>query len=116
MLKWRADSLVSFLMVIYIIAFHPSFHRTLFFFFSGAIAYSNARFGRGTGYILDTYCWTMQDVLEDRESRLLDCYNYGGVGVYSSNCGHHDDVGVHCNGKSFCYIHMTLKSHTLLRN
>ena len=62
---------------------------------------------------LDTYCWTMQDVLEDRESRLLDCYNYGGVGVYSSNCGHDDDAGVRCNGKSFCYIYDPQITYTI---
>ena len=109
MLKWHADNLDSLLMVIYIIAFHLSFHRTLFFLFSGAIAYSNARFGRGTGHIL-------LDNVEctGGESRLLDCYNYGGVGVYSSNCGHYDDAGVRCNGKSFRY--MTLKPHILLKN
>ena len=102
MLKWHADSLDSLLMVIYIIAFRPSCHRTLFF--SGAIAYSNARFGRGTGLILlDNVGCT------GGESRLLDCSNYGGVGVYSSNCGHDDDAGVRCNGKSFRY--MTLKPY-----
>ena len=33
------------------------------------------------------------------ESRLLDCANYGGVGLYSLSCGHDDDAGVRCNGK-----------------
>ena len=32
------------------------------------------------------------------ESRLLDCRS-AGVGVYSYNCGHDDDAGVHCNGR-----------------
>ena len=34
-----------------------------------------------------------------RETKLLNCANYGGVGLYSSNCGHDDDAGVRCTGK-----------------
>ena len=63
-------------------------------FHSGAIAYSNAYFGRGTGPILlDNVGCT------GGESRLLDCSNYRGVGVYSSNCDHWDDAGVSCTGR-----------------
>ena len=60
----------------------------------GATPYSNAYFGHGNGSILlDNVGCT------GRETRLLDCQNYGGVGLYSLNCGHDDDAGVRCNGK-----------------
>ena len=57
----------------------------------GATAYSSARFGRGTGPILldDVAC-------TGRESKLLDCSKYRGVGIH--NCGHYEDAGVACNG------------------
>ena len=59
----------------------------------GATLHINAHFGRGSGPILlDNVRCT------GRETRLLDCYNYRGVGLYSSNCGHDDDAGVRCNG------------------
>jgi len=61
----------------------------------GATPYSNAYFGRGNGSILlDNVGCT------GRETRLLDCHNSGGVGLYSLNCGHDDDAGVRRNGKS----------------
>ena len=62
-------------------------------FHLGAIAYSNAIFGRGSGHILlDNVGCT------GGELRLLDCSS-SGVGVYSSNCGHDDDAGVSCTGR-----------------
>ena len=67
----------------------------------GASYFLNAYFGRGTGIIL------LDNVgCSGRETRLLNCYNYG-VGRYSYNCGHDDDAGVRCNG-TFCHYYRTL--------
>ena len=64
----------------------------VFFFFTGAESFSNARFGRGTGpLLLDRLGCT------GREQTLLSCY-HSGVGVTSYYCGHDDDVGVRCLG------------------
>jgi len=72
--------------------------RQLGFSSNGALAYTNAHFGRGTGLILlDNVGCT------GGESRLLDCSN-AGVGVYSSNCGHDDDAGIRCNGNFLVVI------------
>ena len=99
MLKWHADSLESLPMVIWIIEVNHLQLSWNFALFSGAIAYSNAYFGRGTGPILlDNVGCT------GGESRLLNCSNYRGVGTYSYNCGHDDDAGVRCNGRT-CINH-----------
>ena len=59
----------------------------------GAIAYSNAQFGYGSGPIwLDSLSCT------GRESSLLNC-SHRGIGVTYSFCGHDDDAGVQCPGK-----------------
>lgn len=62
--------------------FHPT----------GAIPFSNAYFGRGTGAILiDRVSCT------GREQFLANC-THSGIGITSSFCGHDDDVGVQCPG------------------
>ena len=45
------------------------------------------------------------------ETRLLDCANYGGVGLYSSSCGHDDDAGVRCNGKCCSISHVLILTY-----
>jgi len=63
--------------------------RTLLCFApTGATAFSNAQFGRGTGPIfLDTVLCT------GTESRLIDC---GHEGIGNHNCEHPEDAGVRC--------------------
>ena len=56
----------------------------------GAITRVNAYFGRGSGPI-----WLDDLGCTGSEISLLDC-PHGGIGVYASNCGHDDDVGVEC--------------------
>ena len=61
---------------------------------TGAVAYSNAYFGRGTGPIL------LDDLLcTGSEARLIDCprYTSQGIGTYDF-CpnGHGEDAGVRC--------------------
>ena len=60
---------------------------------TGAVAYSFARFGRGTGGIfLDNLgCW-------GTESRLLDC-THPAIGYH--NCNHNADAGVRCQGRMY---------------
>ena len=60
----------------------------------GAIAYTNAYFGSGTGGIF------MDNVgCRGTESTLLSC-PYNGIGYH--NCRHTDDAGVRCLGKELC--------------
>ena len=55
---------------------------------TGATAYSNAFYGRGSGPIyLDNVGCT------GTESRLVDCLHRG-IGVH--NCGHSEDAGISC--------------------
>ena len=59
----------------------------------GAIIFSNAYFGRGTGPIL------LDDLLcTGSEARLVDCprYTSQGIGTYDFCFGHYDDAGVRC--------------------
>ncbi len=57
---------------------------------AGAVAYSNAFFGRGSGSIL-------LDRLQciGSERRLLNCTHRSGS-LVSIFCGHNDDAGVQC--------------------
>ena len=71
---------------------------------TGAVAYSNAYFGRGTGPIL------LDDLLcTGREARLIDCprSTSQGIGTYDyCYYGHGDDAGVRCAmRKSFLNVH-----------
>ena len=73
---------------------------------TGAVAYSNAYFGRGTGPIL------LDDLLcTGREVRLIDCPRYTGrgIGTYDS-CprGHGADAGVRCQQRK-CNTHTYYK-------
>ena len=77
--------------------YSPNNDLLLYIYCVGATYYSNAHFGQGSGPIL------LDNVgCSGGETRLLDCANYGGVGLYSSSCSHDDDAGVRCNGKFFC--------------
>ena len=65
----------------------------------GAVAYSNAYFGCGTGPIL------LDDLLcTGSEARLIDCprYTSQGIGTYD-NCpnGHGEDAGVKCPTRKY---------------
>ena len=63
----------------------------------GAIAYTNAYFGRGTGGIF------LDNVgCRGTESTLLSCYNPG-IGYH--NCRHTADAGVRCLGKKKLCAH-----------
>ena len=55
----------------------------------GAVAYSNAQFGQGTGPILldNVQC-------SGNEQKLLDCSH-----LTIHNCGHYEDAGVACPGE-----------------
>ena len=69
-------------------------------FHTGAVAYTNAYFGRGSGGIF------LDDVgCTGTESTLLSCNNPG-IGYH--NCHHSDDAGVRCLGKGIssymCYL------------
>ena len=57
--------------------------------YAGAVAYSSAYFGRGTGPILldDVAC-------SGYESRLTSCR----YDSYTYDCGHYEDAGVRCQG------------------
>ena len=96
-LKWFADNwdilfLVSIwyrLVIIYLLILL----LILLLIITGAQAFSNARFGRGTGpVLLDRLRCT------GREQNLLNC-SHSGRGVISSYCSHYDDAGVRCLGK-----------------
>ena len=58
---------------------------------AGAVAVSNARFGRGTGpiWLDDVGCF-------GTESRLANCRARP---IGSHNCGHHEDAGVRCRSR-----------------
>ena len=59
---------------------------------AGALAFSTAFFGRGTGPILfdNVHC-------NGSESSLLDCNH-----LNQSNCLHNADAGVRCQGEDYC--------------
>ena len=62
--------------------------RQLGFSVTGAVPFSNATFGQGTGPIL------LDDVgCIGSESRLADC-SHNGIGIHS--CGHSEDAAVMC--------------------
>ena len=60
-----------------------------------ASAFSNARFGRGSGQILldDVQC-------TGSEGRLIDCR----YDSYTYDCGRYEDAGVHCQGRDMWFI------------
>ena len=108
MLKWYAGSLDSLHWVsLWILQFAVTTQtqRWTWLSTSGALARTNAYFGRGTGIILLDNVGCIGG-----ESRLLDCSN-SGIGVYSSNCDHGDDAGVICNGN---VVHVMIHMHTWL--
>ena len=78
----------------------PSDNFTLFTHFKGALAFTNAHFGQGTGpiYLDDMRC-------NGNEASILDCPHDPNTG----DCGHFEDSGVSCRvgGK-----HMYTNSHT----
>lgn len=68
-----------------------SFSTLPFFFLSGAMAYSDAFFGQGTGSI---YLNNVECV--GNESRLSDCPNPG-VNMLGMCSGHSEDAGLRCS-------------------
>ena len=58
----------------------------------GAIPYSNAHFGSGSGPIWLDYLYC-----DGNENSLLNC-SHRGIGATALLCDHSDDVGVHCPG------------------
>ena len=64
--------------------------------FTGAIPFTNAHFGRGTGAIL-----IERVSCTGNEQFLANCSN-SGIGITSSYCGHNRDVGVQCPGNIGC--------------
>ena len=62
--------------------------KNIHFFYTGATAFSNAFYGRSSGFIyLDNVGCT------GTESRLVDC-SHDGIGVH--NCRHSEDTGIQC--------------------
>ena len=57
--------------------------------FTGAIPFSNAYFGSGTGAVLIDYV-----ACTGSEQFLANCT----TGITSLSCGHDDDAGVQCPG------------------
>ena len=65
----------------------------------GAIPYSNAHFGSGSGPIWLDYLYC-----DGNENSLLNC-SHRGIGATSFLCDHLDDVGVQCPGiKTLLYV------------
>ena len=64
--------------------------------FVGGTAYSNARFGTGTGPIFldDVQC-------SSSASQLLECSSSP---ILTNNCQHSDDAGVGCEGTLINYV------------
>ena len=96
-LRWFADNwdillLVSIqyrLVIIYLLILF----LILLLIITGAQAFSNAHFGRGTGpVLLDRLRCT------GREQNLLNC-SHSGRGVTASYCKHYYDAGVKCLGE-----------------
>ena len=58
---------------------------------AGAVAVSNARYGRGSGPI-----WLDNVNCVGTEARLANC-RANPIG--SHNCGHHEDAGVRCGSR-----------------
>ena len=81
------------------------FHLSQYHLCLGAVIFSNAYFGMGTGPIL------LDDLLcTGSEARLVDCprWTSQGIGTYDYCYGHYDDAGVRCMLCKFithCYIH-----------
>ena len=67
-------------------------------FAAGALAYTSAYFGRGTGSI-----WIDDARCTGSESRLIDCVH----DPSTTDCGHSEDAGVRCNlvcKPPICYV------------
>ena len=70
--------------------------------FPGATAYSDGRFGQGTGpIVMDEVRCTSNEVM------LMDCPSN-----LSHNCGHHQDAGVQCVLSTYGKIIMILIKHS----
>ena len=88
---WYASSLGSQEMVsLCLNTAYP--YKNMVFFCSGALAFSNAYFGQGTGpiHIDNVHC-------SGKEDRLLNC-SY----TEQHNCNHNADAGVRCPGELAC--------------
>ena len=71
----------------------------------GAIPYSNAHFGSGSGPIWLDYLYC-----DGNENSLLNC-SHRGIGATSFLCDHLDDVGVQCPGiKALLYVSLIPRS------
>ena len=72
--------------------------------YQGAIAYSNALYGSGSGPV-----WLDYLLCNGSEANLLNCA-HGGIGITSSSCDHFDDAGVQCPSK--CITVLSWHHHT----
>ena len=72
--------------------------------YTGSVAYSNARFGQGTGPIVLNNL-----VCGGSEPRLLNCLNNGLGNV--GTCTHGDDVGVECQEGRYLALQKQLYTH-----
>ena len=76
--------------------------------YQGAIAYSNARYGSGSGPI-----WLDYLLCNGSEANLLNCAHRG-IGITSSICDHFDDAGVQCPSKCITVPSCTIKPELTL--
>ena len=85
----RLLSVLPWKLILYCFSYYCYLH-SCWMVTAGATAYTNARFGSGTGGIFLNYVGC-----RGTESSLLSC-SHQGIGVH--NCKHNEDAGVSCSG------------------